>query len=224
MSRSSAILGQISVLEAHGILVRGAVNFESGEGPLLFDGSRALSVVLLGNAGSSIWPAFSRWQETYQGPDPLDTWSKQCIRPLSEALGATAYFPSDPPWQPFQQWATKAEGLKPSPLGILIHPKYGLWHGYRGALGFPFGIEAALPSMADHPCDDCLEKPCLATCPVDAVSLRGFDVAGCRSYLHSGKGSISCMISGCLARNACPVGVDFRYQGAQMMFHMSALL
>ena len=29
----------------------------------------------------------------------------------------------------------RAEGLKPSPLGVLVHPDFGLWHGYRGAIG-----------------------------------------------------------------------------------------
>ncbi|WP_226951286.1 4Fe-4S dicluster domain-containing protein [Rhizobium terrae] len=223
------MIGPLSHLERisealgpYGILVRGVVNFDAGEGPMLADGSRALSVVLLGNAGSSIWPAFSRWRKTYQGTDPLDTWSKQLIRPLAGKLGASAYFPSDPPWQPFQQWATKAEGLKPSPLGILIHPKYGLWHGYRGALGFSFEIEAA-PAEASHPCDRCLEKPCLAACPADAVGIVGFDVMRCRTYLKRGSEGVSCMISGCLARSACPVGATYRYEPEQLRFHMQAL-
>ena len=30
----------------------------------------------------------------------------------------------------------RAEAVAPSPLGILIHPDYGLWHAYRGALAF----------------------------------------------------------------------------------------
>ena len=40
------------------------------------------------------------------------------------------------PWLPFQQWARKAEPVHVSPLGVLIHPDYGLWHSYRGALCF----------------------------------------------------------------------------------------
>ena len=224
MSGPLAILERISAaLEPHGIFARGVVGFSDGEGPLLADASRALSIVLLGNVGSSIWPAFSRWRETYAGADPLDTWSKSLIGPLAHTLDAAAYFPSDPPWQPFQQWAMKAEGLKPSPLGILIHPEYGLWHGYRGALGFPFAIET--PKVeADHPCDDCRDKPCLSACPVDAISISRFDIARCRSYLETEKGQKSCMKSGCLARNACPVGAQFRYNSEQLEFHMAALM
>jgi len=223
MSGPFAVLKRVSeALEPHGIRARGVVNFSSGEGPLLADGLQARSVVLLGNVGGSIWPAFARWRETYDGPDPLDSWSKSLIWPLAQVVGATAYFPSDPPWQPFQQWAMRAEGLKPSPLGILIHPQYGLWHGYRGALGFPFVIETERVRVA-HPCDDCRDKPCLTACPVGAISLSSFEVSTCRSHLESGIGQVGCMRSGCLARNACPVGASHRYGPEQLRFHMQAL-
>jgi len=224
MSGPLSILRQVGqTLEPHGIHVRGALNFRAGEGPALTDGSYASSITLLGNIGGSIWPAFTRWRETYDGSDPLDTWSKQLIRPLAETLGATAYFPSDPPWQPFQQWAMRAEGLEPSPLGILIHPQYGLWHGYRAALGFSFRIDAPV-TQASHPCDTCTERPCLTACPVDAISMTGFHVPTCRTYLAKESGKKSCMISGCLARNACPVGEGFRYPPEQLKFHMAALV
>ncbi|MCC2610276.1 ferredoxin [Neorhizobium sp. Rsf11] len=224
MSGLPAVLDRISeALEPHGIFVRGIASFGPDEGPLLAEGSRARSVVLLGNLGGSMWPAFARWRRSYDGPDPLDTWSKQRIRPLAEELGATAYFPSDRPWQPFQQWAMKAEGLKPSPLGILIHPQYGLWHGYRGALGFPFKIETNI-TKPGPPCDTCLDKPCLTACPVAAISLSGFDIAACRSYLASERGKKTCMTYGCLARNACPLGAQFRYPPEQLRFHMEALI
>jgi hypothetical protein len=224
MSGPSAIPNLIAaVLHPDGILVRGVVSFAPGEGPFLADGKQALAVVLLGNAGGSIWPSFRSWLRGYDGVDPLDTWSKQLIRPVAEKLGATAYFPSDPPWQPFQQWAMRAEGLKPSPLGILIHPKFGLWHGYRGALGFPFEIETSA-KVSVHPCDGCIDKPCLTACPVGAVSRSSFDVPACRSHLSKEAGGKTCVASGCLARNACPVGTEFRYPPKQLKFHMQALM
>jgi hypothetical protein len=224
MSGPSFIHREIeAALGKSGILIRGAVNFGTNEGPLLADGRMALSVILLGSAGSSIWAAFAQWRQTYDGPDPLDTWSKEIIGPLAARLGGTAYFPSDPPWQPFQQWAMRAEGLKPSPLGILIHPEFGLWHGYRGAIGFPFILDGGTPAGA-HPCDTCETKPCLTTCPADAIGMAGFDVVGCRNYLSVGRGRTSCMVSGCIARDACPVGRAYEYEPAHKRFHMQALL
>jgi hypothetical protein len=216
-----------AALEPHGLFLRGAVNFSDREAvPALSDGRPATSVVLIGNIGSSLWPAFSRWREERPdrgGSDPLDTWSKEVIQAIAATAGATVWFPSDPPWQPFQQWAMRAEGLKASPLGILIHPVYGLWHGYRGALGFAERVEDSPAAMAPHPCDHCPDKPCLTTCPADAVCLAGFDVSGCRGHLRSPEGQGGCMRAGCLARAACPVGAVYRYNDSQLRFHMAAL-
>lgn len=213
-----------AALQPHGLFLRGAVNFREGETPPeLADGRQAASVVLIGNIGSSLWPAFSRWRKGRSGPDPLDTWSKAVIEPVAAAAGATAWFPSDPPWQPFQQWAMRAEGLKASPLGILIHPVYGLWHGYRGALGFAAPIEDTPSPVAPHPCDHCPDKPCLTTCPAAAVRPDLFDISACRAHLRTPVGQGGCMSAGCLARAACPVGAAYRYDAAQLRFHMAAL-
>lgn len=210
-------------LEPSGIRTRGVVTFAEGEGPALPDGRPVRSVVLLGNVGGSIWPAFSAWSKTYRGADPLDAWSKSIIDPVAVRFGATAFYPSDPPYVPFQQWAMRAEGLTASPLGILVHPDYGLWHGYRGALAFREGCDAPAFTPAVSPCETCLEKPCLSACPAQAISLAGFAVDPCRSHLASEAGRWSCMASGCIARNACPVGAGHRYPPEQLAFHMDAL-
>lgn len=216
-----------AALEPHGLFLRGFVNFAEGEpAPALVDGRPAASVLLIGNIGSLLWPAFSRWREErpdHGGSDPLDTWSKSVIRTLAASAGATAWFPSDPPWQPFQQWAMRAEGLRASPLGILIHPVYGLWHGYRGALGFAAPVADEAPPVEPHPCDSCAAKPCLTSCPAGAVRPEAFDVPSCRDHLRTPQGQAGCMRSGCLARAACPVGAAYRYNEAQLRFHMAAL-
>ena len=216
-----------AALAPHGLFLRGTLDFAEGEAaPRLANGRPAAGVALVGNIGSSLWPAFSRWREGEPdrgGSDPLDTWSKAVLRPVAAAAGVTVWFPSDPPWQPFQQWAMRAEGLKASPLGILIHPVYGLWHGYRGALGFAEPIEAEPASHAPHPCDICPDKPCLTTCPAQAVRPDAFDVPACRAHLRTPEGNAGCMASGCLARAACPVGTAYRYEAAQLRFHMAAL-
>lgn len=216
-----------AALAPHGLFLRGIVNFSEGEAaPTLSDGNVAASVMLIGNIGSSLWPAFSRWREERPdrgGSDPLDTWSKEVIRTIAASAEATAWFPSDPPWQPFQQWAMRAEGLKASPLGILIHPIYGLWHGYRGALGLAEPVEDVSTAVAPHPCDHCPDKACLTTCPTGAVRPAVFDVSACRGHLRSPEGHGGCMGSGCLARAACPVGAAYRYNDSQLRFHMAAL-
>ena len=233
MSGPSAIPERLdALLLAQGLMQLGVVRFDPGEpAPELSDGRPAVSVVLVGVTGGAMWPVFSAWRESVAdrgGAHPLDRWSEFALDHIADQLGAAALYPSRAPYQPFQSWAMRAEGIKPSPLGLLIHPVFGLWHSYRGALAFAEWSDenadgADVLSAARHPCDACAEKPCLSACPAGAVSLGRFDVTGCRSYLASVDGQAGCMTGGCLARDACPVGVAHRYSEAQVRFHMQAL-
>lgn len=231
-----------AALEPSGLVPRGWLHPDPETAPRLAHGGPAVAICLVGHAGGGFWPVFEAWHQAHPGiADPLDSWSKSVINPAGARLGGEAVFPSDQPWQPFQQWAMAAEGLRPSPLGMLIHPEYGLWHGYRGAILFGAVALADQPANRDtsasdaaagvvepasspsiHPCDDCLDKPCLSACPVDAFDGKSFDVAGCRAYLVTEVGARGCMESGCMARDACPVGRIYRYGDVQLQFHMRA--
>ena len=132
-----------------------------------------------------------------------------------------AVSPSDKPYLPFQQWAMRAEGLRPSPLGILMHPEYGLWHAFRGALLFDVEIPVPEVKAPIHLCDQCVEKPCLKACPVWAHSHAGFDYAACLDHVLSANGR-ACLEHGCLDRNACPYGAAYRYSADVQAFYMNA--
>jgi hypothetical protein len=183
-------------------------------------GQPARTVVLVGNAGPQMWRRFSA--ERPAGPHPLDQWSEAVLTAVAERLGAKAVFPFQRPYLPFQRWAVSAGCGQASPLGILIHPRYGLWHGYRGALLFPIDLafdgEPAVPS--EHPCLSCISRPCLSSCPVEAFG-AGYDVPRCVAQLGRPAGR-DCMELGCRARRACPVGCAYRYDPAQAAFHMTA--
>lgn len=217
-----------SQLAGNGLILRGGFAFAPGEEAF----AGALAVLLVGHGGPTIWPHFEAWRQR-QPPDladPLDTWSREKIGEVATRFGARAVSPSDRPYLPFQQWAMRAEGLKPSPLGILMHPTFGLWHAYRGALLFtdPDAAreigQAALPPHAPiHLCDGCDGKPCLKSCPVDAYSNDGFAYEDCLAHVRSPRGA-ACRQHGCLDRNACPYGADYRYPAAQQVFHMRAFI
>lgn len=185
----------------------------------------AATIALLGWVGSECWDAFAASPEAADGErNPLDRWSRGRIDAIAADRGATALYPfAGPPWLPFQRWAMKAEPVTVSPLGILIHPDWGLWHSYRGALAFTERLD--LPPMPTRasPCASCAEKPCLTTCPVSAFSNAGYDVTGCRSHIATPSGA-ECLSGGCLARAACPVGPEHRYAPTQAAFHMRAFL
>ncbi|MER9326385.1 4Fe-4S dicluster domain-containing protein [Mesorhizobium sp. M0488] len=213
-----------AALGANGLILRGGIAFAaSEEAPHGPSGAPARSVLLVGQAGAAPWPYFQRWRE--QQPqkiaNPLDSWSRQVIGVVAQTFGARAVSPSDKPYLPFQQWGMRAEGLKPSPLGILMHPQYGLWHAYRGALLFEddLALEAIEPAI--HLCDSCVEKPCLKSCPVDAYSAHGFAYRSCLAHVRGASGE-PCRSGGCLDRNACPYGADFRYPPEVQVFHMAA--
>jgi hypothetical protein len=214
-----------TALGREGLIARGGFHPEPGDSvPALDGGRQARSLVMIGNRGPDLWRAFAASPEFGTAPDrlpdPLNAWSARVIGDLATEWGARALFPfGGPPHLPFVAWAKRAEPVAESVLGILIHPDYGLWHAYRGAL--VFAEEIALPARAERPrpCDDCTDKPCLSACPVGAFTAAGYDVAACADHLAVAAGA-DCMAEACRARRACPVGREYFYQPDQAQFHM----
>lgn len=209
-------------LGAAGLDPRGAFHPEPHDAvPRMPTGAPVKTLVLAGNAGPRMWAAFSPLCDN--APEPLDAWSDDVLTRVAQRLGAAAFFPFRRPYLPFQRWARRAEPCHVSPLGILIHPDYGLWHGYRGALGFSQRLDLPPPDARASPCATCADKPCLGACPVGAFEGARYDVAKCIGYLKTSAGR-DCLDFGCQARRACPVGRVFVYEPAQAQFHMNAFL
>jgi len=211
--------------ETRGLVSRGAFHpVDEDAVPAMVDGRETGTLVLVGVVGRSCWEAFQGSEESRQSPHPLDRWSRRVVTALAAELGAEPLFPfGGPPFQPFLRWARRAEAVHPSPIGPLIHPDYGLWHAYRGALAFPHPMDLPPADTRPSPCDTCADKPCLSTCPVGAFSRDGYDVPACTGHIGGDSGR-DCLGGGCLARRACPVGVGYQYEPAQMGFHMRAFL
>ena len=186
----------------------------------------ARTLLLFGNAGSSFWKQFVNAPENTDClPHPLNRWSKRIGDQIATELGGQSFYPfTGPPFNPFLDWAKRAEGLQSSKLGMLIHPKYGLWHAYRFALAIPELIELGAGDI--HPgdiCNQCESQACLDSCPVDAFSVNSYDIETCAQYLFKDTNTL-CHSQGCQARLACPVGVSFRYEPGHARFHMSAFV
>ncbi len=212
-------------LERHGLYLLGVATITAADRASYGFSPDAQAIGLVGNRGSSYWRAFCASPEHADGePDPLDRWSRRIAAEIADKHPVTPLFPfSGPPYYPFQQWASRAEGLEASPLGILIHPRYGLWHSYRFALlGAAFDAETSA-TPAGSPCVDCAGQPCLNTCPVGAFDGRGYAVDTCAGFLENTPAA-ACHERGCLARLACPVAPELRYLPAQGRFHLRAFL
>ena len=193
----AAIAERIAVA---GLLPRGGFRPAEGDGvPPRADGHPVRALVLIGNAGPEMWSRFAPFLAANPHlAHPLDAWIEDVVGALGDALGATPVFAhAGPPFHPFVRWAQRAEAVHPSPVRLLIHPRYGLWHAYRAALLFAEPVD--VPARADQaaPCESCAGRPCLQE---------------------------SHQVSIDAARRACPVGRDFTYGAAQAAFHQRAFV
>lgn len=207
-----------------GLILRGGFNFANVElRPPGLNGVPARAVLLVGNGGADYWRYFLQWREKQPGDieNPLDNWSREVIGTAAAAINARVIMPNDKPFMPFQQWAKRAEGLKPSPLGMLMHPRFGLWHAWRGALLLDAEISIQAPDNPIHPCDLCAGKPCLNSCPASVFDGGLYDYQGCVSHVRSPSGE-ACRRDGCIARNACPEAREWRYSSQVQAFHQKA--
>ena len=216
-----SLYSQLSeILAAHGLTLRGGLHPSPDDSVRdAGEGRPTRTLLLVGNTGSDLWPRFAEFAGS--GRNALDRWTVETIVPIAEQFDARCVFPFDKPFQPFQRWAMRAEPVKPSPLGVLIHPDHGLWHAYRAALLLSEKLDLPAPAHRPSPCQTCADRPCLAACPVGAFSGDGYDVPAGAGYLNSPAGS-ECMEGGCRARDACPVASDRRYAPDQIRFHMAA--
>ena len=209
-----------NAIHALGMMLRGGFYpANTDQVPNVRPGAQTLTVVLIGNAGASFWSQFAAGE--HDDRDPMDHWTRSMIEPIAAAVGARAAYPSDRPLLPFQSWARRSDAVHPSPIGLLIHPDFGLWHAYRAALLFP--AKLALPNRAERPspCFSCTDKPCLSACPVHCFGPAGFDAHACDRHLAIDAGH-TCLELGCRARDACPIGSTYRYPAEQIHFHMMA--
>lgn len=214
-----------AALAPAGLFVRGGFHPGAGDGvPALPEGATAATVVLVGNAGDALWDAFAARPDDAERRNPLDNWLRPRIIDAAETVDAHPLFPNDgPPFVPIQDWAVKAEPVHRSPIGIMIHPDYGLWHVYRAALLFAQRLALPPRDARPSPCESCADRPCLKVCPADAFMPDRFDAKACADHVESAAGA-PCRKRGCMARCACPVGRENAYKRPAQAFHTAAFL
>ncbi|OHC73707.1 MAG: hypothetical protein A3G18_03810 [Rhodospirillales bacterium RIFCSPLOWO2_12_FULL_58_28] len=199
-----------------GMVCLGALHPGAGDGAPKSAGT----LVLVGNAGPDMWNAFSA--ERQEGADPLDAWTRRKLDGVCRELGANdVLYASGKPHHPFVKWAQRAGIAHPSLIGLNIHPEYGLWHAYRGALVFEEKLDMPPAGPTKNPCSSCKDKPCLSACSAGAFDGGKYDASACAGLLQKPAG-VNCMSNGCAARHACHVGKEYTYDKAQSAFHMRA--
>ncbi len=205
-------------LAVQGLILRGGFHPDAGDGAP----PEAGTVLLVGNSGPAMWKAFNLVRPA--GPDPLNAWTRQVLEPIADQFGARVLYPFEgPPYWPFPRWAKQAENVHNSPIGMRIHPDFGLWHAWRGAFVFRERLKLPKRQNRPSPCTDCATKPCLSACPVSAFGDSSYDTRACATWLRSPAGA-ECRSGGCIARRACPAGNVFTYEADQAALHMAAFL
>lgn len=179
-------------------------------------------IVLIGNAGRAMWAALKA-----AGPasdDPIDDFSVRTVMQwfTTQFPGhrSTLLYPAD-----------KAVGLQslgqlagwhhPTPFKLGILPQWGTWFGYRVALLTDTELAPTAPLQAASPCASCAGRPCVAACPPQAMADGEFVLDKCVSYRLQPDSRCR---TRCVARDACPVGREHRYDEEQVRHSYSVSL
>ncbi len=176
------------------------------------------SALLLGNAGPSLWPALQAARPP--GEHPVDDYSRATALAFAARFAgdsrALCLYPGGAQQPPLQLWSQLAGWHHRSPLGMGIHPRYGLWQACRALLL----LRTALPERREprgvSPCIDC-PAPCVSACPAAALAVGEWpEMHRCLDYRVA---AASDCADRCLARLACPVAAEQRYPSQQIAHH-----
>jgi epoxyqueuosine reductase len=183
------------------------------------DGYRQL--ILLGHGGRKLWECVQA--SGIAGEHPIDDFCVRTVgRWFAEHLPGARFrivYPGATPVG-LQALGKLAGWHHASPFMVGIDGEWGSWYAYRAAVLADTDFCPFLPVDRSIPCLDCLDQPCLAACPADALR-GGFSLARCASF--RGQEDSACRHT-CLARLACPVGRQHRYDDEQIKHSYSRSL
>ncbi len=196
------------------------------EAPIVSASSPA-TLILVGHAGTDMWDhltADNPDRTLNPATDPVDTLSVEATEAAIEEQwpDTTRRLLYPHPECPVDLVVLgRAVGWQSaSPLGLGIHPEYGLWSAFRALWILWDELESATAGDPRQPadvCASCVTQDCVAACPVDAVEVGSrFNLTAC--FGHRAAAESSCALT-CLARRACPVGSQYQYSDTQMAYH-----
>ena len=176
-------------------------------------------LLVFGHAGSGFWKSLD---EQLTGSDPVDCMSIKMVEDFLQRIGCAHYlvlYPSADLQIDLRGLGKQLGWHADSALGIGINAIHGTWFAYRVVVlantFYETHDETQTNNVVEAPCDKCITRPCVEACPVGAPGVT-FDLQACMGE-RVREGS-ACAYQ-CLARNACPVGTEHRYDQDQMRYH-----
>jgi len=184
-------------------------------------GTHDAQLILIGHAGRRLWECLG--ESGTPGQDPIDDYTVSTVRQwFAEHLPDHRYrivYPGSGHIG-LQQLGTLAGWHHPSPFMVGIDHHWGSWFAYRCAVLTDTCFPPTIPAERNSPCINCAGQPCIAACPAGATG-DSFDLIACADERL--RPASACAL-GCLARQACPVGTQHRYDEAQIRHSYSRSL
>ena len=192
------------------------------------------SIILIGNGGGDFWRAFRAHAERNPGwrdrANPLDEFTRVIIAdeivPAVKTVGAKCAviypFMSTGATLNFIELAKIAGLGGPSLLGVVIHPTFGPWIAFRGALIIDRDLDEPGEAIGFDPCPGCTARSCIDACPTGAVAYPGgWDIPRCLAYRVESEPECA---SRCHARVECVIGREHRYPDDELEYHQRRAL
>lgn len=179
-------------------------------------------LILIGHAGRALWEAVKAFG--LASANPIDDFTVRAVEAwASRSLVGLRWerpFPGEAPL-PLQRLGQLAGWHHPSPFMVGVNWAWGPWFAYRAVLLADSRFQPTPPVPGDSPCDACAERPCVLRCVGGALAQGAYDAERCGDY-RAQPGS-RCEAT-CLARLACPVGREHRYEERQLRHAYGASL
>lgn len=175
-------------------------------------------LILFGHAGRKLWTRVQA--EGLEAQHPIDDYSVRTVKAwLREALpqARTRFvFPHGLPeghHVGLQKLGTFAGWHHASPFMVGVDAKWGSWFAYRAAIISDTALQPSVVEDLGHPCLTCETRACISACAGRALDAGCMDVQAC--FAQRLRPDSVCALS-CLARLACPVGHEHRYEVGQI--------
>lgn len=171
-------------------------------------------LILIGNGGRAMWQAILR--EGGRSADPIDDFSVRAVRRWLAAQASGRSYEIVYPGERLvglQSLGECAGWHFASPFMVGINERWGTWFAYRVAVLADTDFEPTRPVPGESPCTACRPRPCVSACPGKAIEDSGFNLADCVRYRL--RADSACQTT-CMARLACPVRAEHRYDDEQI--------
>jgi epoxyqueuosine reductase len=173
-------------------------------------------LILLGHGGRRLWECIQA--AGVGGDNPIDDYAVEVIAGwFAEHLPGARYrilYPGDHPVG-LRRLGQLAGWHHASPLMLGIDSEWGTWYAYRAVVLADTDFCPSAAVDRNHPCAGCRARPCVGACPADALAGGSFSLKRC--IAHRTAAGSGCRPT-CIARLACPVGSEHRYDEGQMRY------